>query len=166
MEILFDADDLGPWLDPSDNHYEYAIDAKDWIATAEDHGESWNAHFLDAKDRYRALKRAENLFEAWSRMKYPETGDALRDEPKILFIPRPLFYGTEGFMFIFKADNNGNTYRFEFEADEFADGAGSAALSTCNIETISKYVKRKEDEKSEIRTRRQSAKEKSEAALQ
>lgn len=166
MEILFDEEDKGPWLDPSDNHYEYAIDAKDWIATAEDHGESWNAHFLGAKDRYRALKRAENLFEAWSRMKYPETGDGLRDEPKILFIPRPLFYGTEGFMFIFKADNNGNTYRFEFEADEFADGAGSASLSYANLETLSNYKIREDKEKEEIRNRRQSEKEKNETALQ
>lgn len=166
MEILFDAEDQGPWLDPSDTHYEYAIDAKDWISAAESGGENWNHHFLGAKDRSRALRAAQNLFNVWSYILYPDTGDALREDPKILFIPRPLFYGTEGFLFIFKADNNGNTYRFEFEADEFSDGAGSAALSYCNFDTILTYVKRVLDNKNEITVRRQNAKEKSEAAIQ
>lgn len=166
MEILFDEDNLGPWLDPSDNHYEYAIDARSWVEAAQDESESSVCHGLSVKDRAKALKRAENLFSVWSSLKYPDTGDELRESPKILFIPRPLFYGTEGFMFIFKADNNGNTYRFEFEYDEFSGGAGSASLSVGNLETITAYRKRKEAESNEIKTRRQNAKEKSETTIQ
>lgn len=111
LELVLGPDNL-PELVPDDFFYRNGWKVLDWLKLA-DLDEGPNHQAKELAERCAAYAKAYAMFAEASAKTY-KTGDPLRHEPWVI----PEYDSVENrerYLFIFKADNNGNTYRVRYE---------------------------------------------------
>lgn len=112
VEIVCGSDGT-PDLTPDDFFHDHAKTARAWLAERVDRGQSETEVASDLWEKCEAYIAAAKLYFATSKELYGDFGDHLRHEPYIL-THYDSVENTATYTFIFKADNNGNTYRIRY----------------------------------------------------
>jgi len=109
-------EDGSPDLTPCDSHHAHVIPITKWFERSADVGERADQVASDINARCQMYNKAYAWFLKVSKAEYKD-GDDLREVPYVSEIYDPISDAVEKIWFIFKADNNGNTYKVYFKEE-------------------------------------------------
>lgn len=109
--------DGSPDLTPCDFHGLHATTIPEWMLRAEKEGHPPDMLAAEMVKRAGMYRQAYAWYLEAAIQAYGEHGDELREHPWVYEVYDPIADDVVATWFLFKADNNGNTYKVKFVND-------------------------------------------------